>query len=171
MNMKNIARLAIVAVAAATTLATYAKSSKKVLAYGDTVLEPEDYITFTLDEFPDEIGGREVLTEYLPNGIDVEWTGKKFKPPKSASPKVKKVDGDWEIVVKEKGEDNPCSLSVSYKAKKGTVSGSFKVYTVTYNSKGKPKLKSYTAKYSGVLGQELSVSIKKAGIYTTATLE
>ena len=161
----------VAALFAAATFTASAGSSSKTLVFGDMVLEPEDFLTFSLDEAPEEIDGREVLEEFLPDGISVEWTGKKFKAPKSASPKVKKDKdtGDYEIVVSEKGEDNQCSLKVSYK-KGGRVSGSFKVYTVAEDKKGKPKLKSYSAKFSGTLGMELSVKIKKGGTLT-ATLD
>ena len=138
----------------------------------DGVLDADDVLSFELLDAPDEIGGQEVLDEYLPDGIEVVWTGKKFKTPKSASPKVKKDKdtGDYEIVVSEKGEDNPCGLKVSYKKSSGKVSGSFKVYTYSEGKSGKPKIKSWSAKFSGKLGYELSVTIKKAGNFT-ATLE
>lgn len=134
----------------------------------------EYYLTFSLDttDFPADIDGNEVLTEYLPEDVEVEWTGKKLKTPKSATPKVKKIDGEYEVVVSEKGEDNPSGLKLSYKKKKGTVSGSFKVYALSENKKGKLKLKSYSAKISGVLGSEdgLTVKISKVGTFF-ATLE
>lgn len=138
----------------------------------DGILDAGDVLSFELWDAPEEIGGQEVLDEFLPDGIEVEWTGKKFKTPKSASPKVKKDKdtGDYEIVVSEKGEDNPCGLKVNYKKKSGKVSGSFKVYTYSESKKGKPKIKSWSAKFTGTLGYELSVTIKKAGNFI-ATLE
>lgn len=166
--LKVVAAIAFAAVA----FAAYPKSKTYSIYYGDgQEIAPGDSLSFTVDDLPDEIAGREVLYEYLPDSVDVEWTGKKFKTPKSASPKVKKIDGDYEIVVSEKGEDNPCSLSFSYNKKKGKVTGSFKLYTYYENSKGKPKLKSYSAKISGTLGSDnLRVTIKKVGTFT-ATLE
>ena len=164
---------ALAAVAfAAVAFAAYPKSKTYSIYYGDgEVIEPGDSLSFSVEDLPDEISGREVLYEYLPDSVDVEWTGKKLKTPKSASPKVKKIDGDYEIVVSEKGEDNPCSLSLSYNKKKGKVTGSFKLYTCYENSKGKPKLKSYSAKISGTLGSDtLRVTIKKVGTFT-ASLE
>lgn len=155
------------ALVALTALATLAAFPAKTSIYVDgEELEPGDSLSFEIDDedFPETIGGNEVLTEYLPYGISVEWTGKKFKTPKSATPKVKKIDGDYEIVVSDKGADNPCALKVSYKKKTGKVSGSFKIYTVYENSKGKPKIKKYSAKFSGSLGEKgVRVTIKKVG--------
>lgn len=127
-----------------------------------------EYLMFTMDtdEFPEYVGDAEVLFEYLPDGIDVEWTGKKLKTPKSAAPKVKKIDGEYEIVVSEKGEDNPCGLKLTYKKKSGKVTGSFKVYAVYETKKGKLKLKKYSAKVSGYMGEDsLTVTIKKLGTF------
>ena len=154
------------------SVSDYSDSSDSDVTYylgGD-----EEYLTFSLDstDFPADINGNEVLTEYLPDGVEVEWTGKKLKTPKSSAPKVKKVDGVYEVVVSEKGEDNPSGLKLSYKKKKGTVSGSFKVYAISEGKNGRLKLKSYSAKVSGVFGSEdgLTVKISKVGTFS-ATLE
>lgn len=167
--MKNLVRLGALALAIGVALAAPAKSKTVTLYYGeDGVIEPGDTVSFSLDtsEFPDEIGDYEVLSEYLPTDVTVEWTGKKFKPPKSAKPKVKKIDGEYEIVVSEKGENNPSGLKVSYNKKKGIVSGSFKVYASYETKKGKLKIKSYSAKFSGGLGDEgVRVTIKKVGSF------
>lgn len=172
MNTIKLAKAFVaVAVAFATTISM--AKTKTVVVDGEE-LESGDSLTFDLDEeaMPTTINGAEVLSELFPSGIPVEWNGKKFKTPKATSPKIKKVDGDYELVIKEKGEENPCSLKISYKKKKGTVSGSFKVYTLTVNSKGKPKLKSYKASFSGRMGVDegLKVTIK-GGRSCTASLQ
>jgi hypothetical protein len=160
--MNKLMRMAVAAMAIMATCASVAKS------YDDDDDYYGDYLTFSMDtdEFPEYIGDAEVLFEYLPDAIDVEWTGKKLKTPKSAAPKVKKIDGEYEIVVSEKGEDNPCGLKLSYKKKSGKVSGSFKVYAAYETKKGKLKLKKYSAKVSGYIGEDsLTVTIKKIGTF------
>ena len=168
--MNKILKLSAIALAAMVTCSTFAKSSNNDDAYD----EFEGSMTFSLDtsEFPDTIGGNEVLTEFLPVGVLVTVSGSKLKTPKASSPKVKKVEGDYEVVVKEKGEDNPSGLKLKYKKKTGKVTGSFKIYTLNENTTGKPKLKKYSAKVSGTLGSEggLTVTVSKAGRFS-ATLE
>lgn len=168
MKMMQFIKMAVLATAVSASISSVAKSNDD-----DDYEYDGDMLTFSLetDEFPESVGGYYILTEYLPEGIDVEWTGKKFKTPKSASPKVKKIDGEYEIVVSEKGEDNPCGLKLSYKKKTGKVSGSFKVYASYENKKGKLKLKKYSAKISGYITDEaLTVKISKIGTFS-ATLE
>ena len=135
---------------------------KKAFSYGDIYLEPDDGLFFSLEEMVDDINGYEVLSEYLPDGIEVTWTGRKFKVPKAGRVKYSKKEGDFVAT----SDDNPCGLTISI-SKKGKVSGSFKVYV----AKSGTKVKSYTAKISGYLGGDLSVSMKKAGVYTAASLE
>ena len=135
---------------------------KKAFSYGDIYLEPDDGLFFSLEEMVDEIDGYEVLSEYLPDGIEVTWTGRKFKVPKAGRVKYSKKEGDFVAT----SDDNPCGLTISI-SKKGKVTGSFKVYV----AKSGTKVKSYTAKISGYLGGDLSVSMKKAGVYTAASLE
>lgn len=115
------------------------------------------------DDFPDEIGGYEVLTEFLPDGVELEWTGKKLKAPKAGKVKYSKKEEDF---VDTKESDNPSGLTVKYNKKKGTVSGSFKVYV----AKSEKKLKTYTAKFSGKLGDSMKVTIKKK-VVSTAVIE
>ena len=115
------------------------------------------------DDFPDEIGGYEVLTEFLPDGVGLEWTGKKLKAPKAG--KVKYIKKE-ESFVDTKDSDNPSGLSVKYNKKKGTVSGSFKGYV----AKTEKKLKTYTAKFSGKLGGSMKVYVKKR-LVSTAIIE
>ena len=142
----------------------FSKSAKKTFMYGDIMLEPGDSLTFSMEEYPDEIGGYEVLGEYVPDGVEVEWTGKKFKAPKAGKVKYSKKEGDFVST----SDDNPAGLKISVSKKTGKVSGSFKVYV----AKSEKKLKSYTAKISGTIGSEsLTVTIKKAGFATSASLE
>ena len=115
------------------------------------------------DDFPDEIGGYEVLTEFLPDGVGLEWNGKKLKAPKAGKVKYSKKEGDF---VDTKESDNPSGLTVKYNKKKGTVSGSFKVYV----AKSEKKLKTFTAKFSGKLGDSMKVTVKKK-VVTTAIIE
>ena len=115
------------------------------------------------DDFPDEIDGYEVLSEFLPDGVGLEWTGKKLKAPKAGKVKYSKKE---ESFVDTKDSDNPSGLSVKYNKKKGTVSGSFKVYV----AKSEKKLKTYTAKFSGALGGSLKVYVKKK-LVSTAVIE
>ena len=132
--MNKLMKLSVAAIAAMITCAALAKSH-----HNDDDDDDGYNMVFSMDtsDFPEYIGDAEVLTEYLPDGIDVEWTGKKLKTPKSSSPKVKKIDGEYEVVPpSEKGEDNPCGLKLSYKKKNGKVSGSFKVFAVYENKKG-----------------------------------
>ena len=130
----------------------------------DQDMDQEYEYEFTFeDDFPDEIGGYEVLTEFLPDGVGLEWTGKKLKAPKAGKVKYSKKE---EGFVDKKDSDNPSGLSVKYNKKKGTVSGSFKVYV----AKSEKKLKTYTAKFSGKLGGSMNVTIKKK-VVTTAIIE
>lgn len=130
----------------------------KTLYFGEMTLEPEDSIMFSLEDMDETIGGLPVLDEYLPAGIEVEWTGKKFKTPKKGKVKYSKKDEDFVTT----SDENPCGFSVSINKKTGKVKGSFKVYV----QKSEKKLKSYTAKFSGYLGSEnFVVTIKKVGSY------
>ena len=133
----------------------------KVFTYGDIALEPEDSLTFTVEDIPDEIGGYEVMGEYLPDGIEVTWTGKRFKVPSAGFVKYSKKEGDF-IATKD---ENPCGFKISI-TKKGKVTGSFKVYV----QKSEKTVKAYSAKFSGYLDGDIAVSIKKAGVYTAASL-
>ena len=114
------------------------------------------------DEFPETVNGYEVLTEFLPDGVSLEWTGKKLKAPKAGKIKYSKKD---EGFIDKKKSDNPSGLSVKVNKKKGTISGSFKIYV----AKSEKKLKSYKAKFSGKVGESLSVTLKKK-VLTTATI-
>ena len=112
---------------------------------------------FSIDDMVDEIGGYPVMSEYLPDGIEVEWTGKRFKTPKAGVVKYSKKEGDFVTT----SDDNPCGFKVSISKKKGKVTGSFKVYV----QKSEKKVKAYTAKISGYVGSTLTVTIKNVGTF------
>ena len=150
-------KIVLVALAACVPFWAFSKSSQKTFAVGEVTLEPEDVLSFSVEELPEEIGGYEVLSEYSPDGVLVEWTGKKFKTPKAGKVKYSKKDEDFVAT----NDDNPCGFKVSINKKNGRVKGSFKVYV----AKSEKKLKSYTASVSGYLGGDLKVSIKKVGTF------
>ena len=84
--------------------------------------------------------------------------------PKAGKVKYVKSEEDFDDV---KDSENPCGLKVSINKKTGKVSGSFKIYT----AKTEKKLKTYTAKISGYVGNEtLTVTVKKIGS-VSASLE
>lgn len=142
-------------------------SSEKETSEGSSFsisdLEPGDELSFSVEDLPEEIQGREVLEEFLPSGITVEWTGKKFKVPKAGKVKYSKSEEGFVTT----REDNPCGLKLKVNKKKGTVSGSFKVYV----AKSEKKVKTYTAKVSGRLGETLTVKISKVSGSYEATLD
>ena len=137
----------------------YSKSKTVSLLFGDVTLDPEDSLTFTLEDMAEDIGGYEVLSEFLPEGVEVTWTGKKFKMPKAGKVKYSKSEGDF---IDARDSDNPSGLKLSISKKTGAVKGSFKVYV----AKSEKKLKSYTAKVTGIIGGDgLTVTIKNGGAY------
>ncbi len=155
MKLKNLALLLLTALIPFIGLGKSKGGS--ILAIGDMTLEPEDSLTFSLEDFPDEVMGYEVLSEFLPEGVDIVWTGKKFKAPKAGRVKYSKKEEDFVST----SDENPCGLKISINKKTGRVSGSFKVYC----AKSEKKLKSYTAKFGGYLGGELTVSVKGGGSF------
>lgn len=153
-------KLMVVLLAGILPFLGFAKAKNTAFVYGDIELQPEDTVMFSLDDGPEEIDGYEVMGEYLPSGIEVTWTGKKFKCPKKGSVKYSRKEEDFYTT----NDENPCGFSVSVNKKTGRVSGSFKVYV----QKSEKKVKSYTAKVSGYLGDELTVTIKKAGTFAAS---
>lgn len=115
------------------------------------------------DDFPETISGHEVLSSFLPEDVELEWTGKKLKAPKSGKIKYSKKEEDF---VDARDSDNPSGLSAKLKKSKGTVSGSFKIYV----AKSKKKVKSYKAKFSGKVGESMNVVLKKK-VIATATIQ
>lgn len=124
-------------------------------AKGDDDEDDSSDLTFTLDDgFAADDNEIELLTELYPDGASVYFTGKKLKTEKALSVKVKKVDGEYELVLKDSdSSSNYAGLKLSYSRKKGTVKGSFKVYGIKeYESKsGKTKMKlvKYSVKVKG----------------------
>lgn len=157
--MKLRKTLMVAFLALLTPMLLFAKKSKTTTLYfGDITLEPEDTLMFACDDMPEEIGGYEVMYEYLPSGVEVTWTGKKFKLPKAGKVKYSKKEGDFITT----NDENPCGLKLSINKKTGKVSGSFKVYVM----KSEKKVKSYTAKITGYVGgEEIYVTIKKVGTF------
>ena len=155
MNMKKL----IVTLLAAVFMLDVSAAGKTTLRYGDGgELEPDDTLSFSVEDFPESVGGYDVLDEFLPDGVEITWTGKKFKTPKKGRVKYSKKEEDFVTT----SDDNPCGLSVKYSKKTGLISGSFKVYT----QKSEKKLKTFTAKFSGKLGSSVSITIKKGGSAT-----
>lgn len=157
--MKMRKTLMVVLLALLTPMLLFAKKAKVTsLTFGEITLDPEDSLMFVCDELPEEIGGYEVMSEYLPSGVEVTWTGKKFKMPKSGKVKYSKKEGDFITT----NDENPCGVKLSINKKTGKVKGSFKVYVM----KSEKKVKSYTAKVTGYVGdEEIYVTIKKVGSF------
>ena len=90
-----------------------------------------------------------LLTKYLPNGVKVTRTAKKWTLPKAGKLKYVKANEKKGIVahLEEKGE-NISGLKLSYAAKTGVLKGSFKLWTF---DEAKKKLKSVSAKVTGVV--------------------
>ena len=127
-------------------------------------LEKGETLSFTLeDDFPEEINGMEVLTSFLPESVELEWTGKKLKPPKAGKVAYSKKEEDF---VDSRDSFNPSGLTVKSNKKTGKVSGTFKVYV----AKSERKLKTFTAKFSGKVGQSMKVLVKGKKA-TTAVIE
>ena len=99
--------------------------------------------------------------DFLPDGIGVSADGKKWvvaDGAKAGKPVLlDKSTGELDMD-KSKFTDNMSGLKLSYKAKDGTFTGSFKVYSFEFG-----KIKSYTAKVTGVV-------IEKKG-YGTAMIK
>ena len=160
-----VAILAVIAVCQAKLKASSeSESTGSTTSSSSVTLGEGETLTFSLsEESLDEIDGYEVLTEYLPDGVTLEWTGKKLKAPKSGKVKYSKKDGGF---IAKKDSENPSGLSVKYNKSSGKVSGSFKVYV----AKTETKLKSYSARFSGTLGDEMRVSVKGKQV-GTATIQ
>ena len=103
------------------------------------------------------------LPQFLPNGEPVTVSARKWELAKGASIKYKKGEFDSEGYAKSvaKGNTNDSGLKLKYKAKDGSFSGSFTVYTLENG-----KLKKNKAKVSGVVVDGVgyaSAVIKKHG--------
>ena len=158
------ARLTVTSESESTSSTTQTTSSETTGSSSPVILGEGESLTFSLDEESlDEIDGYEVLTEFLPSGVALEWTGKKLKAPKSGRVKYSKKEGGF---VDTKDSENPSGLSVRYNKTSGKVSGSFKIYV----AKSEKKVKSYTAKFSGKAGVSMSVRVK-GKVVATAIIE
>ena len=170
MNIKKtiltaVAILADIAVCQAKlTASSESESTGSTTSSSSVTLGEGETLTFSLsEESLDEIDGYEVLTEYLPDGMTLEWTGKKLKVPKSGKVKYSKKEEGFMV---RKDSENPSRLSVKYNKRSGKVSGSFKVYV----AKTEKKLKSYSARFSGTIGEEMNVSVRGKQV-GTATIQ
>ena len=164
MKTKVVCRKIVALIATVATLSVCAKS--KSSDDDDVDFEGDSY-SFSLADEVEYIGDYDVLTEFLPSGVDVEWTGKKFKTPKAGKIKYSK---DEEAFVDKRESENPSGLKLKYSKKSDKVTGSFKVYCQYENKKGKLKLKTYKAKVSGYLSDE-SLNVKVKGVMYSATLD
>ena len=127
-------------------------------------------------DLPDGYG----LVVEPPSGEPVEVTrnGTKFACGKAASPKYTKVDGAYELTgLDDEKKPNLTGLKLTYTASKGTFTGSFKIYASNeFETEGKPKLKKYTAKVTGLVvngegSGTVSVKIGKDTFTGTCTLD
>ena len=158
------ARLTVTSESEGTSSTTQTTSSETTGSSSSVILGEGESLTFSLsEEALDEIDGYEVLTEFLPSGVALEWTGKKLKAPKSGRVKYSKKEGGF---VDTKDSENPSGLSVRYNKTSGKVSGSFKIYV----AKTEKKLKSYSARFSGTIGEEMNVSVRGKQV-GTATIQ
>ncbi len=87
----------------------------------------------------------DTYADYFPDGVSVEQKGAKWVVADGAKA-GKVVLGRDGLVDEAKAGANPSALKLSYRAKDGTFSGSFKAYV---DSRGKPK--AVTVKVSGVV--------------------
>jgi len=115
--------------------------------------------TFSVDsgdyEMPSE--QYDILSETVPMDVTIVTSNKKsWDCGKAPSIKYKKVKEDGEtwyelVGFDDENKTNYSGLKLKYNSKKGTFSGSFKVYASNEGSieKGKPKLKKYSFSVSG----------------------
>jgi hypothetical protein len=96
------------------------------------------------------------MTDYLPDGVSVTQSGKKWVLPKAGKIAMKKG-----VVDDSKKGDNPAALKISYKAADGSFKGSFKAYADVGG-----KLKTTTVNVTGVMIDGVgygTATIKKVG--------
>ena len=100
--------------------------------------------------------GEGVYEKYLPEGVAITVNGTKWVLPKAGKVSMKKG-----VIDESKAGENPAGLKLSYKAKDGSFSGSFKVYA---NVNG--KLKATSVSVSGFVVNGVGygmATIKKVG--------
>ena len=110
--------------------------------------------------------------------VSVTKNGTKLACGKAASPKYKKVDGEYELTgLDDEKKPNLTGLKLTYSASKGTFTGSFKIYASNEGeTSGKPKLKKYTAKVTGIVidgvgAGSVTVKVGKETFTGTCTLD
>ena len=123
--------------------------------FGDTLTVEVDTSAYLWDL----LGGDEgcVYTEFLPDGLEIAVKGTKLTLPKAG----KVVMDRYGEIDYDKAGDNPSGLKLSYKAKDGTFTGSFKAY-VDYNG----RLKTVTVSVSGLIIEGIgygTATVKKVG--------
>lgn len=143
-----------------------------------------NYLVFSVDggdlEAPEDY---DILSDLLPSEEPVTVNSKgKWTTASAPSIKYKKFkeDGDtwYELVgTDDEVKTNYSALKLSFNSKKGTFSGSFKIYATNEGStEKKPKLKTYTAKISGTVSGShgsgtATVKIGKVKYYLPVTIE
>ena len=110
--------------------------------------------------------------------VSVTKNGTKLACGKAASPKYKKVDGEYELTgLDDEKKPNLTGLKLTYSASKGTFTGSFKIYASNEGeTSGKPKLKKYTVKVTGLVidgvgAGSVTVKVGKETFTGTCTLD
>ncbi len=105
-----------------------------------------------------ELLGDDTYEEYLPDGIEITTKGTKWVLPKAGKVVYNRKTGE---VDETKLGENPSGLKLTFKAKDGSFTGSFKAYTEV---KGKPK--ATTVSVSGLVVDGIGygiATIKKVG--------
>lgn len=121
--------------------------------------------TFSVDADDYEMSNEnyDLIYETIPTDVSIVTSNSKsWSCGKAPSIKYKKVDGEYELVgLDDESKTNYSGLKLKYNSKKGTFSGSFKVYASNEGSieKGKPKLKKYTFSVSGRITGETATGI------------
>ena len=119
----------------------------------------EESAAFSVDEeaLAALFAAEKAYEEYFPVDVEVTANGTKWVLPKAGKISMKKG-----VVDESKARENPAGLKLTYKAKYGTFSGSFKVYT----GKGGSKMKSVTVSVSGIMVDGVgygTATVKKKG--------
>ncbi len=99
-----------------------------------------------------------MYTEFLPDGLEIAVEGAKLTFPKAGKVVINKKTGE---IDESKLGDNPSGLKLSYKAKDGTFTGSFKAYV---DNNG--RLKTVTVSVSGLIIEGIgygTATVKKTG--------
>ena len=130
--------------------------------FGTSTEIVDDTLTVEVDTSAylwDLIGGEEgyVYSDLLPDGLEIAVKGTKLTFPKAGKVVMNRY-GDIDY---DKAGDNPSGLKLSYKAKGGTFTGSFKAY-VDYNG----CLKTVTVSVSGLIIEGIgygTATVKKIG--------